>query len=348
MKKSERDITIDCLRGAGILFVVLAHSIQATLVVNDDIASLIWADIIYPFQMAFLFFVSGLSAAFTFPTDNLKRFFSAKVKRLFVPYLFWVIFHYLILLAMKIVPYRGKQNFLASLFLEMFISDFWFLRQLFFYFGIMILTNLLIDILEIQDALLTSVFLLWIGIPILYYVNSLMPERIFSNAIEYYLFFTVGFLIHKSGIYDSLRMNVFALGGATRIFILWACALTIICNIFISRRISQTNAQKAVIYTIIVLVGIIICSRNRWCSKITAEFGNNTLPIYGIHWCLLFSPLWRQNFYIKAFSSLPHGVSAFIVFIAWLVICYIIIKFGKKVEWLDCIAFGNRRRSNMG
>ena len=79
-------------------------------------------------------------------------------------------------------------------------------------------------------------------------------------------------------------------------------------------------------------------------SDIFTRVGMNTLPIYAIHWCLLFNPqlictgekmvrICMGNLYIAAIT-----LTGF-----WLLVCYIVILFLRKVPVLKVLFLGEKR-----
>lgn len=103
------------------------------------------------------------------------------------------------------------------------------------------------------------------------------------------------------------------------------------------------------VVTIIYCIGITIislsvakrtkrCKLNQWLTSL----GENTLPIYAIHWCLLFSPLWRLNFYTTVFNEWPLIISTFFTTTVWLFICIVMIMLFKKSKVTRVLFLGIR------
>lgn len=71
---------LDILRGIGIISVVIGHAIQVNLMDGDK--CLIWS-LILAYEMPLLFMLSGYSAGYSYPIDNLSQFIKKKSMEIF-------------------------------------------------------------------------------------------------------------------------------------------------------------------------------------------------------------------------------------------------------------------------
>lgn len=81
-----RDTSLDFIRGIGIIIVVLAHAMQINLPQNDYNNFWMYIRI---FQMPLLFFISGYTSGFSYPSDKPIIYIKSKIFRLVIPYIVW-------------------------------------------------------------------------------------------------------------------------------------------------------------------------------------------------------------------------------------------------------------------
>ncbi|RHP72795.1 hypothetical protein DXA48_11415, partial [Ruminococcus sp. OF02-6] len=74
--EQSRDIMLDILREIAILIVVLGHSIQASLLSDEN--SFVWSKMILNFQMPLLFCISGYTAGFSYPSRETTNYIVKK------------------------------------------------------------------------------------------------------------------------------------------------------------------------------------------------------------------------------------------------------------------------------
>lgn len=329
-EKHIRNNSIDVIRGIAILVVVLGHSIQVSLVTGERSTLIL---LIQSFQMPLMFLVSGFTAGYSYPKkDSHFHFIKRKIKRLLVPYIVWAYLHYIIVC---IVPGSYRRLSIESFVLEFFISDFWFLRYLFMFFLIMwicnevinrvtnmkhsaqilILSTIIVALLDRIPVLTESISLMhwfyfvlgWVGYQLVQYLYDNDSKAVIPN--KRYLIFLLGMLVIFSVALVLLEILPITLSG-------------IPLSIFLFAFLYQLFAE----YTIKRI------SFARW-------LGRNTLTIYAIHWCVLFSPLTRLHFYSKNLAYLPLSFRTLIVFVIWMLVSIVITEFIKKNRILkSCFA----------
>lgn len=337
-KNDKRNNTLDLLRGFAILIVVAGHAIQANLKSGGD--CFVWSKLILAFQMPLLFFISGYSAGYSFPSRNSKRFIYNKIFRLLVPYFGWETIHYLII---SLLP-NNYMSFNAEAFLqEIFISDFWFLRMLFLFFVVVWLCDIIWNRLKKMKTELTAVILL-AAASVCIVCFKRIPLIAQSSSLWYYLWFVAGYavfhILKQPNINKVWRNSFFRRGAA-------------IFSVILMGTVAFVLFMKSVpdrIVTVVFCFGIciVICALEKNIpEKMKAcltEIGRNTLPVYAIHWCLLFSPLWRMGFYTSIFTYLPLSISSLITAFVWLVFCLFLIKVFRMNKITRFVLLGERTK----
>ena len=105
-------------------------------------------------------------------------------------------------------------------------------------------------------------------------------------------------------------------------------------------------SSKILTVLLVAEISLVVClSINIIPSKIKMyliHIGENTLPVYGIHWCLLFSPIFRINGYQLIRNILPLYLGSFIIAISWVIVCEIVIWILKKNKIGRKIFLGDR------
>ena len=273
--------------------------------------------------MPLLFFVSGMTAVYSYRSQPLTKYITKKSQRLLLPYLAWMTIHYLIVAAL---PLNYRTFGVTEFFSEIFNSDFWFLRHLFVYYLIMWLClcaiatcNKLLGIKLNKEVLLCiSIFI----------VVLLRRIPLLSNSISiwYYTWFLIGYFTNKYLLSRSYCQCPI-IGVVALIFLLIATTLQYVYNIP-----SKIAAVVWVVGLTTVVFTLLHSSTAGIIRKIEC-IGMNTLPIYAIHWCLLFSPLWRLNIYTNLMGKWPLIISVAVTFFAWLLICLDLINGIRKLKW---------------
>lgn len=335
-KKSKRNTTVDFIRGFAIIVVVLGHAIQANIL--DEQTCFIWSKIIVAFQMPLLFYISGYTAGFSFPSNNSTQFIKKKTLRLFVPYLSWSILHYILV---AFLPNDYKQFGLLAFFKEIFISDFWFLRNLFIIFIIMWMCNILLHTFHFKNNKIFSIIILLLC-SVLMIVFNKIPLLSTSFSLWYYLWFVLGYISFI--LFQNEKVSVWLKKRKRRNIIAVISLFVLIIMVVVLSKRDIPSKIVAIIFTL-GLLAILTAMEKYFPYEVKVfveELGKKTLPIYGIHWCLLFSPLWRIGFYIKYLSFLPLAVSIFITFLIWIIICVLLIKIFEKSKVIKLLFLGEK------
>lgn len=281
---------------------------------------------ILAFQMPLLFFISGYSTGFSYPAKNSRTFLKKKIQRLLVPYLVWENIHFV---SVGIMPGDYRTLSVLSFVKELFVSDFWFLRYLFVFYLVLWICNILLKRIEIACGKSIHKNLYVIGItlcsPVLIFALGKIPYISESVSMWYYLWFIAGWLgyrikacgwnVKKQEKLNNKILSVIASTGIVAVLV-----ITYICNL----------PDKLVALVLVFLIVAFVVGIEQFLSKqiigFLAQIGSNTLPIYAIHWCLLFSPLWREGLYTSIFGVLPLWLSSIITFSVWTILCLILIK----------------------
>lgn len=316
-----RSDNLDLLRGIGMLIVVIGHAIQISIL--DGQGSFLWERVILVFQMPFLFLISGYCAGFSFPTTNICRVLKKKVLRLFLPYCAWAFVYYLITF---VCNESIQTSFtLSAIFEELFSSDFWFLRHLFVYFCIISLSNLVVNLFKISNRIF--IFSLCIGAStgIVWLLrNSIVLNQ--TKSIQHYMWFLVGYLwfqiVKYVKVHDQVSFN--RVKRKWNIYVKFFVGVIVLLSIIYIIKYPCPEYVACSVY--ILCCTYCVCVGKRFIPKKAKEFlkgiGTNTLPIYAIHWCLLFAPFLAKGYYKVFWSGVPAFIKYSIITILWLVICY--------------------------
>lgn len=316
--EQSREIALDVLRGIAILIVVLGHAIQSSLLEGES--SFIWSRLILNFQMPLLFCISGYSAGFSFPSNDTKKFIVKKIKRLLIPYVAWESLHYMVVCIVT-SDYNMFEG--ISFIKEFFISDFWFLRVLFIYYVVLWIYNILFSLVHIKNKMVQSLLLLS-GCAIVWLLTKIKLIN-GSLSVWYYVWFIIGllFFIYKSYI-NSLIHNTKKVSCVGSIFITLLVIFAIAKNV--STRIITVLLVAQISMVVYASVGVMPEKIRTYLIHV----GKNTLPVYGIHWCLLFSPVFRVNGYQGIRNVLALYPSAILISIMWVVISEVLILILSK------------------
>lgn len=148
---------------------------------------------VFCFPNAVVFFLSGYSTAYFFPSRNPKHFIKNKVYRLLIPYLGWTTIHYLIAVILS-NDYRslGSISFLK----ELLILDFWFSKMPFVFFVIVWMCDVILHQLhKTRNAMISSTLLLVATTCILCLAK--IPLITHSVGMWYYLWFVAGCIVFR-------------------------------------------------------------------------------------------------------------------------------------------------------
>lgn len=335
-RQTDRNDTLDLLRGIAILIVVIGHAIQANL--SQGRSCFIWAQVIVTFEMPLMFLISGYAAGFSFPSRNPIQFIKKKVVRLLIPYLSWEIIHYFIV---AVQPNEYRQLGVPEFLKEFFVSDFWFLRILFFLFIIMWIADVVLHLIH-QEKNTTASIIVLLVLSLSVILLSRVPLLSRSVSLWYYLWFVfgyIGFHVLKNDDIQKLWKN-----DLWRRLTLGICLFVMVAVTLIMTRKSIHPKLVAIIFCLGICA--IVCGIKPYIPAFIRQFcvdiGKNTLPIYAIHWCLLFSPLFRIQFYEKLFSNCPLFISSMLTAAVWMVICVLLIKLLRKTQLTRVLLLGDK------
>ena len=332
MKK--RNVKIDVIRGVAILFVMLGHSIQANLLQGET--SNLWL-VIRAFQMPLLFLLSGFTAGYSYPSKNEEHFgfIAKKVKRLLIPYIMWTLIHYVIVCW---IPGEYRNFSLNGLIRELFESDFWFLRYLFMFFFFMWIADELCKVIKYIPA----AFMLLLVTSILPIIDHI-PLLEDSVNLMYWCYFVLGWFAYKfigKGRFMFLKIVRSRVDTFWLMFFLLTSIIVCIWglvqkpNLLIMIGFPLSCAIFAILF-----LGIDENSTGKVLRPVSIV-GNNTLGLYAVHWCVLFSPLWRIGVYSKILGKLNLYIRVMVTFLLWCIICFCTIKVIKKSSVAKRILLG--------
>lgn len=104
--------------------------------------------------------------------------------------------------------------------------------------------------------------------------------------------------------------------------------------VFVIFSIIKSISPKILTVFLVAQITIVVSGSVRVMPKKIRTYlihiGENTLPVYGIHWCLLFSPAFRVNGYHYIRNMLPLYLSAILISILWIVICEVLVLILSK------------------
>lgn len=327
----KRDKYIDYLRGSAIILVVFAHALQSctNMVVQDKLQ----ANILL-FEMPLMFMISGWTYSFALPIKFPIQAIITKVKRILIPYVCWsiIIFFYNAVISKESVSFGGFIDFL-------FTSEFWFLRALFVVFVICnigaclykkivtIMGKKMSMIIGIVTALIFMVlvsFLPGLKTTLLggYFVVGILVGELYNKCPKRLWWVSIiAFLIYPLSIIYSEKIS-----GIT---------------LFVVDKIIGIIGSLA-----FVLVIKLLSDRFEKLFNYIGQIGENTLPIYAIHWGLFFVPniiKWGGIAYIHK-SAIYCRIMAIAVSVFWLVLSLCITKLISYSNVLSICLLGKEKR----
>lgn len=332
--RAGRSSALDLLRGMAILIVVIGHAIQVNL--PQGHTSFIRSYLIMPVQMPLLFFISGYTTGFSFPSKNPGLFIRKKAVRLLLPYLSWESLHYFIAAAL---PGDYRRLGLAEFLREILVSDFWFLRMLFLFFVITWLADILLHLLHQEKNAWASIIALLVLSPAVMLAER-MPLLSQSADLWYYQWFVCGYAaIHV--LRDERVRKLWRIRRLRRVAVGVGLAAMAATAVILTQRTIRPR-----LVCVIFCFGICIaaCGLERVIPTLIRDFGTkigqNTLPVYAIHWCLLFSPLMRIQFYTGLFSGWPLPISSALTAAAWTLICVLLTRLLRRTRLTRVLLLG--------
>lgn len=251
---TDRNNTLDLLRGLAILIVVIGHAIQVNL--SEGRNCFIWSNLILAFQMPLMFFISGYATGFSFPSSNPKHFIKKKVVRLLIPYLSWEIIHYFIV---AVLPNDYRQLGVVEFLKEVFISDFWFLRMLFLFFIIMWIVDIVLHLIHQDKNTRVSIIVLLV-LSLSMMLISRVPLLSQSGSLWYYLWFVfgyIGFHVLKTDYIQKLWKN--------NLFRRLVFGVNIIAMVAVMLIMTRKSIQPKLVAIIFCLsICVIVCGIERY------------------------------------------------------------------------------------
>lgn len=228
-----------------------------------------------------------------------------------------------------------QQNYsIRSQILSLVESEFWFLRILF----VLSISYIIFEIISGTIGKKKKYFKqITVSVVLLCTLLLLSLVHGFEELRMYSLYFILGNLVFRLRklylVFFEKNKKIFALTFTAFFFLL--------CGLYFC----MTGMIKWLCFKMMGLFGSVSFSvfvkaiYQRLTKSIVesiSNVGKHTLPIYSIHWCLLFSmkfpAIWklRISFYVSAIS----------ITIIWLMMCYIFIKIMKKNKIASFLLLG--------
>lgn len=326
----KRNVALDILRGLTMFIVVFAHAMQNSLLPGEE--SILWMRFIRPFQMPILFLISGWALAFSFPPRSHSIFIRKKAERLLVPYIVWMLIFYLILIC-----FNGVTFSYAGLFHELMESDFWFLRALFLiYFVVWI--GVFINEKWGRKKVWMPVATVILGMGIILLVRKIDIFRPTANG-WFYQWFLTGYLAHVITIRYREKISSFMEHRRTIIIVSSSFVLSALLAIVYVWDVSQNLVAYLTIPSICLLVISITAYLPRLINKVLVHWGNISLAIYAIHWCLF---LWTGRWLAEVCPEWPFAVRVILLTTAWMLGCEVLNLIFRKTKITRLLLLGEK------
>lgn len=311
----KRSSALDILRGLTMLIVVIAHAMQTSLLLGEE--SLLWMRFIRPFQMPILFLISGWALAYSFPPRSHAVFLRKKAERLLVPYIVWMLIFYLITIC-----FNGVVFSYSGLFHELMESDFWFLRALFLiYFAVWI--GVFINEKWGRGKKWVPVASVILGMGIILLIRKIDLFRPTANG-WFYQWFLTGYLAHIITIRYREKISAFMERRRTAIVSVCCLILVSLASLVYVWDLSQNLVAYLTIPSICLFIIGIVNYIPRLISRVLIHWGNISLAIYAIHWCLF---LWSGRLLAKGCPECPFALRVLLLTTAWMLGC-------EALNWL--------------
>ena len=335
----KRNETLDLIRGVAILIVILGHALLSAWA---DVPTENWLyELIINFQMALLMFISGIASGFSFPTEKNLEFIKKKAMRLLVPYLLWAELYACI----NTLACGGEWS--IDIFISaVYASDFWFLRYLFVFYFVLFIVNLCYNAIKKymkfvqgKEKLLLRTLLV-MAFCIVFLLMKL-PYIQYSVSMWYYFWFVLGiFVFEFLGWFRNNRVLFHAVGTAV-IDIMVILLIAILVGGNVHKQIQGTIMVLGICYLCYFMRKILPTKVIEWFANI----GKNTLPIYAVHWCIFFAPLYNCRVFTTLIQEyhIPHAVAVIIIFIYLLVCTMILTNILKKFKVTRVLLLGENK-----
>lgn len=174
-----------------------------------------------------------------------------------------------------------------------------------------------------------------------YYVVSKIPFAENHTNVLYFIFFLFGYCVAtlKSDSKFTKIISHYCKGIS--------CVLCVVVCFVISTygRINIPDKGYALLFTVLLFVLSEAMSyrlEEHSIRSLLCRVGMNTLPIYGIHWCLCFSRPYALNLYTNFCVNQSFWFRVMVVSSFWLVICYILIGVFDKSKITRVLFLGKK------
>ena len=211
--------------------------------------------------------------------------------------------------------------------------------MLFLFFIVIWIADVVLRLIhQEKNAMFSIIVLLVLSLSMM--LISRVPLLSQSGSLWYYLWFVfgyIGFFVLKNNYIQKLwKSDLF------RRVVVGLCFIMMVALMLIMTRKSIQPQIVSLMFCLSICV--IVCGIEHYIPVYIRQFcvdiGKNTLPIYAIHWCLLFSPLFRIQFYVKLFSKSPLFISCMLTASMWVVICVLLIKLFRKTRLTRVLLLG--------
>lgn len=317
-----RDEKLDFIRGIGIVIVILGHAIQVYATPENNY---FLTRVIMSFQMPLLFAISGYTAGFSFPAKNPVDYLRKKAKRLFVPYIAWALIHWFLfcMVTDRLNIFLNPEKIIEQLF----FSDVWFLRQLFYIYLLLFISNCVNNITNNKKIFVGSL-LLFIGVLFLFRCITIIPRFLY---IEYYLWFLLGYGFY----YIRKKINFFR--ASISVTLICAVGLILFSIFFTYVSVSRYFVCCIMICTLTLTI---IFMPSQYVVGWMQFIGRSSLPLYVIHLFVLKGPLEEINFYGNLQVKDLLWISAVFTALFWLICAIFLTLIIRKNKTLKMILFG--------
>jgi glucans biosynthesis protein C len=340
--KAQRKYYIDNIRWIIIVLVFVQHVIymfNTVGVIGNFVAPGIpymdtYSYFVYPWFMACLFVVAGMSAKYSMEKRNLKKIVVERVKKLLIPFLsgmvlFSPIISYYMFTNLGIYEktFKAVPSFVVYIILcSIGMAQLWFLLEMFVFSMIL----LLIRKIDKNNKLYklggkaNLIFILLCVIPAYFFAQYLNFLSVFRNLLYFFLFI-LGYSVFS---HEHIQNKVKKYG---LIFLLIGIFLGIIQTymLFGQDYSSCCNNWLAIIFTWFMILGIIGCGQ-KWLdfsNKFTKYMTNNSFAFYMFHYLPM---LFIAGFVTKTLG-LPIIVNYILVFILSAIVTVLMAEIIKRI-----------------
>ena len=325
MKK--RNELLDIMRGIGIILVVFGHAIVPEIRNNSGVYKNIY-EYIYLFHMPLFFFISGYVFEINKNKYNSKKkFLIRKAKLLIIPYLFFSLMSYAVILTCLNLNnikdilinngykvYGIKRTIIQILLCYNNIDKhIWYIYVLFFVFCINIFCK------EKGYFCCIMSIGIWIFIQV-FHINEYIPATL-EQLLKGLMFFTIG--RQSNGILEKY-INNRLINICNLLTFLFECVYIVNCSEYISHFISVLLRIIVALQGIVLICAISkIISRNKYISNIIKKLNTYTYEIYLLHQPFIVSGI--SGLMLK-YLNLCYFLNIIIVFVIGIILPILIAK----------------------